>query len=200
MERGEFVQMKNYWKQGFFVLLGVDLLIILFLFILLIIPANNSEKFNQNGKAGDYASFLIQSNKEDLNKLINQYLKRETKNSPIAYQVHLGNEVELYGTIPFFSENFNMKLSFEPEALQNGDLVLRQKTISIGSIYLPVDYVLKFISDNYKLPSGVTIQPNHQLIYIDMKRLKLTSNMMIKVNKFDLKKNVIVFTLLVPIK
>ncbi|HEY2421371.1 MAG TPA: YpmS family protein, partial [Neobacillus sp.] len=89
---------------------------------------------------------------------------------------------------------------FEPEALSNGDLVLKQKSISIGSLNLPVSYVMKFISDNYKIPKGVDIRPNDKLVYVNMQQLKLKSDIKIKVNKFDLKKNDIVFTLVVPVK
>lgn len=192
--------MKNKWKISFIVLLGANMLIIISLIILMTIPANDKAKPQPKLQRGEYVSFGIQSNKEDLNKLINYYLKNEAKGSPVNYEVNLGNEVELNGTLPFFSEELNMKLTFEPEAQKNGDLILRQKSISIGSLHLPVAYVLKFISDNYKLPPGVDIRPSSNLIYINMQNLKLKSNVKVKVNKFVLKKNDISFTLLVPVK
>lgn len=193
--------MKNKWKKGFFVLLGLNLLAVLFLFIMLMSPANENGKPKVSSvKEGDYVSFPIHTNKEDLNKLINQYLKKEAKGNQIDYQVNLGDEVEFYGIVSFFGEQLNMKLTFEPEALNNGDLILRQKSISIGAIQLPVSYVLKFISENYKLPAGVDIMPDKKQIYIDMQSLNLKSNIKVKVNTFDLKKNDIAFTLLVPLK
>lgn len=192
--------MKNNWKKGFFVLLGVNLLIALIVLMLIMVPTTQKLTPNKNIPIGEHVSFLVKSNKEDLNKLINHYLKKEAKGSTIDYQVRLGNEVELYGTIPFFSEKLNMKLTFEPEALNNGDLILRQKSISIGSLHLPVAYVLKFISENYNLPKGVNIKPNEKLVYIDMQQLRLKSDTKIKVNKFNLKNDDIAFTLLVPVK
>lgn len=192
--------MKNNWKKGFFLLLGIDLLIVLLLVALAVFPANSNQKHVKKVPMGDNVSFYIKSNKEDLNKLINHYLKKEAADTPVDYQVVLADEVELYGTLPFFSEKLNMKLTFEPEALKNGDLVLRQKSISIGSLHLPVAYVLKFISDNYKLPAGVEIKPNEKFVYIAMDQLKLKSDTRVKVNKFDLKKDDIAFTLFVPVK
>ncbi|XJZ25860.1 YpmS family protein [Bacillota bacterium Lsc_1132] len=193
--------MKNKWKQGFFLLLGIDLLIVIILLLLAVLPATNKgEKPLQKGPAGESVSFYIKSNKEDLNKLINHYLKKEAADAPIDYQVKLADEVELYGILPFFSEKLNMKLTFEPEALENGDLVLRQKSISIGSLHLPVAYVLKFISENYKLPTGVDIRPNDKMVYMNMDQLKLQSDAKVKVNKFDLKNDDIAFTLFVPVK
>ncbi len=192
--------MKNSWKKGFFILLGINVLVVVILFVLLQVPSNETERPNVKTNKGEFVSFLVQSNKKDLNKLINHYLKKETANSPADYTIHLGDEVELYGAIPFFSEQLNMKLTFEPEALPNGDLVLNQKSISIGSMHLPVAYVLKVIRDNYKLPEGVEIRPNNKLIYIHMQSLKLNSGIKVKANKFDLKNNHIAITLLVPVK
>lgn len=164
------------------------------------VPSSSTENSKWKGRVGEQVSFHVKTNKQDLNKLINYYLKEEAADSPIGYRVILGDEVELYGTLPFFSQELNMKLTFEPEALKNGDLVLKQKSMSIGSLHLPISYVLKFISENYKLPMGVDIRQNDNLIYINMQQLKLKSDIKIKANKFDLKKDDIAFTILVPVK
>jgi uncharacterized protein YpmS len=192
--------MKNKWKKAFLILLGLNLLILIVIFSLLLTPTGSKQSSKQNVQSGDSVSFNVKSNKNDLNMLINHYLKKEAADSPIAYQVVLGDEVELYGTLPLFSEKINMKLTFEPDALSNGDLVLKQKSINVGSLPLPVSYVLKFISETYKLPQGVDIRPDDKLVYINMQQLKLNSDIKIKVDQFDLKNDNIVFTLLVPIK
>ncbi|MFJ5715178.1 YpmS family protein [Neobacillus sp. NPDC093127] len=192
--------MKNKWKIGFLVLIGINLLSAIIIISLIMYPSADKEISKWKAPVGDHVTFHVKSNKADLNKLINHYLKQEAADSPIAYRVLLGDEVELYGTLPFFSEQLNMKLTFEPEALKNGDLVLKQKTMSIGSLNLPISYVLNIISENYKLPKGVHIKPNEKLIYVNMQQLKLKSDIKIKANKFDLKKDDISFTLLVPVK
>jgi uncharacterized protein YpmS len=193
--------MKNKWKIGFLLLLGINLLIAIIMLSLLMMPTSNKESSKQKDlKEDDHVSFHVKSNKNDLNRLINHYLKEEAADSPIEYQVVLGDEVELYGTIPFFSEELNMKLTFVPEALKNGDLVLKQKSMAIGRLHLPIAYVLSFISDNYKLPMGVDIRPDDHLVYVHMQHLKLKSDLKIQADKFDLKKDDIAFTILVPVK
>ncbi len=192
--------MKNKWKRGFFLLLGLNGLIVIILLTLIMIPAGENGKVQQNIPDNESVSFEVKSNKADLNRLINQYIKKEAADSPIEYSVRLEDEVELYGTLPFFSQEVDLKLTFEPEALDNGDLVLKQKSISVGSLPLPVSYVLKFIKENYKLPKGVDIQPNEKLIYVEMKQLKLKSDVKIKANRFDLLKDDIAFTILVPVE
>jgi uncharacterized protein YpmS len=192
--------MKNKWKTGFFLLVGLNVLIGIILLSLILVPADKNEKIQQTIPDNQNVSFQVKSNKADLNVLINQYIKKEAEDSPMEYSIQLQDEVELYGTLQFFSQEVDLKLTFVPEALDNGDLVLKQRSISVGSLPLPVSYVLKFIKDNYKLPNGVEIQPNDKLIHVHMQQIKLKSDVKIKVNKFDLVKDDIAFTILVPVE
>lgn len=192
--------MKNKWKIGFLVLLGINLLFAVIILSLVMFPSEGPQTSKLTGPIGDHVSFHVKSNKNDLNKLINHYLEEEAADSPIDYRVLLGDEVELYGTLPFFSEELNMKLTFKPSALENGDLVLKQKSMTIGNLHLPISYVLNFISENYKIPKGVDIRPKDKQIYINMQQLKVKSDIKLKADKFDLKKDDIAFTILVPVK
>ncbi|MEH7251069.1 MULTISPECIES: YpmS family protein [Bacillaceae] len=191
--------MINKWKRGFFLLLGLNGFILILLLSLILVPADDKGKMQQSVPNNNSVSFEVTSNKDDLNRLINQYIKKEAGDSPIDYSVRLEDEVELYGKLPFFSQELDLKLTFEPEALENGDLVLKQKSISVGSLHLPVSYVLKFIKENYKLPKGVDIQPSEKLIYVNMQQLKIKSDVELKANRFDLRKDDIAFTILVPV-
>ncbi|MBT2737073.1 YpmS family protein [Bacillus sp. ISL-7] len=192
--------MKNKWKIGFLLLIGINLLFAIVMLSLVMFPSDGRQTSKWNVPMGEHVSFHVNSNKNDLNKLINHYLKEEAADSPIDYRIILGDEVELYGTLPFFSEELNMRLTFEPKALENGDLVLNQKSMTIGSLHLPISYVLTFISKNYKIPKGVDIRPKDKLIYVNMQQLKQKSDIRIKADKFDLKKDDIAFTILVPVK
>ena len=192
--------MKNKWKIGFLVLLGINLLFAVIILSLVMFPSEGPQTSKLTGSIGDHVSFHVKSNKNDLNKLINHYLQEEAADSPIDYRVLLGEEVELYGTLPFFSEELNMKLTFKPSALENGDLVLKQKSMTIGNLHLPISYVLNFISENYKIPKGVDIRPKDKQIYVNMQQLKVKSDIKLKADKFDLKKDDIAFTILVPVK
>jgi uncharacterized protein YpmS len=191
--------MKNRWKIGFFILLGIIAAAILFLWILAVSPAEESkvEPAKENADSDDVA-FQVSTNKRDLNRVINHYIEEEVKNSKIDYQVLLTEEVELYGTLLLFSQELELRLTFEPQALKNGDLILNQREISVGKLRLPVSTVLKFVSDSYDLPEAVNIQPEEERVYVSMHRLKLKSDIKVRVNEFDLKKDNIKFTLLVP--
>lgn len=141
--------------------------------------------------------FQIKTNKQDLNRVINHYLEEEFS-AAIDYEVLLTDEVELYGTLPVFSSNVDLKLTFEPHALENGDLELQQKNISIGRLNLPVPLVLKFVQNSYSLPDWVMIQPNKEKVYVSLQNMKLKSNSKVRVDEFDLKNDRITFSLQLP--
>ncbi|MED3572085.1 YpmS family protein [Cytobacillus praedii] len=188
------------WKMLFFLLLSMIVIFILVIFILLKTPATEEKYIAENLNTDDYVPFKIQTDKQDLNKVINHYLQKEGLTGAIDYKVILNDEVELYGLIPVFSQDIQLKLTFEPQVLDNGDIVLQQKSISVGKLQLPVSYVLKFIGDKYKLPKGVTIHPNEEKIYVSLQKMKLKSDLKVKVDEFNLKNDNIRFTLLVPVK
>lgn len=188
------------WKKLFFLLLSLIIIFILVILVLLKIPATEEKYISEDLNTNDYVPFKIQTDKQDLNQLINHYLKKEGLTGAIDYKVILNDEVELYGQIPVFSQDIQLKLTFEPQVLDNGDIVLQQKSISVGQLQLPVSYVLKFIGDKYKLPKGVTIHPNEEKIYVSLQKMKLKSDVKVKVDQFNLKNDDIRFTLLVPVK
>jgi uncharacterized protein YpmS len=191
--------MKNKWKIGFFVLVSLIALFLIILYLLISAPVDDSEnKSVKTNPASNDVAFDVKTNKRDLNRVINHYLIEEGGNRQFAYEVLLTDEVELYGTFPLFSEELELKLTFEPEALDNGDLVLNQRSISVGRLRLPVSTVLKFVRNSYNLPRAVSIKPEEEQVYISMQNLKLKSNIKVRVNDFDLKKDSIKFTLLVP--
>lgn len=190
---------KNKWKIGFFILLGIVAAAVLLVWILIASPVEESKlEPGTSGAGTDDVAFNVSTNKRDLNRVINHYLEEEAKNSQIDYQVLLTDEVELYGTLPLFSQELELRLTFEPQALKNGDLILKQRTISVGRLNLPVSTVLKFVRDSYDMPDAVNIQPKEERVYVSMQRLKLKSDIKVRVNEFDLKKDNIKFTLLVP--
>jgi uncharacterized protein YpmS len=193
------MKVKN-WKKAFFILLVINVGIVLFLLVSISIPIKEKRIQQEESELQGYVPFLIHTEKDNLNRVINHYLEKEAAGGPIDYNVVLRDEVELYGTIPIFSEEIQMKLTFEPEALHNGDLILKQKSMAIGQMQLPVTYVLKFIAERYRLPKGVTIQPKDKLVYISLQKLKLKSDFKVRVKEFDLNSDDISFQLYVPTK
>lgn len=188
------------WKKLFITLSIINIIIVVGVIILIFLPTEDEKIALKNINQDNYVQFHVQSNKADLNRLINHYIEEQGLNERIKYNVTLTDQVELYGTMKVFTQDVELKLTFEPESLDNGDLILRQKNILIGHLQLPVPVVLRFIRDSYDIPPWITIRPNDGEVYVNLHDLKLKSDTKVRVNTFDLKRDNIVFTLLVPIK
>ncbi len=144
-------------------------------------------------------SFQITTNKADLNKVIQSYLAKEQKNN-FTYQVIVTDEVEFNGRIPILQEEVDVKLTFDPIALENGDVELRQKSMTIGKFRLPPSIVLQFIQKNGSLPQWVFVQPKNEKVYLSLQHLKLKNDSMVAVKEINLKEDKIIFSLQIPIK
>ncbi|MBW3113217.1 MULTISPECIES: YpmS family protein [Bacillaceae] len=191
--------MKNKWKVGFFVLLGTVLLGFVIIVSMIFMPIKDDALPENNENEDQQVGFNVETNKDDLNLIIEHYIQEEGMRGPVDYDVQLKDDVELLGSVPVFTSNLDFKLDFEPKALENGDILLKQKSISVGSLNLPVSYVLKVIRDSYNFPEWVKIQPNDELIYVSLQDMKLKSDVKVRANEFNLKEDQISFRLLVPV-
>jgi uncharacterized protein YpmS len=191
--------MKNKWKVGFFVLLGMIILGFVIIVSMIFMPVKDDELPKNNKNTNQEVGFNVETNKNDLNLIIEHYIEEEGMKGPVDYDVQLKDDVELLGSVPVFTSDIDFKLNFEPKALENGDILLKQKSISVGSLNLPVNYVLKVIRDSYNFPDWVKIQPNDELIYVSLQDMKLKSDVKVRANEFNLKEDNISFRLLVPV-
>ncbi|MGE8204237.1 YpmS family protein [Heyndrickxia sp. NPDC080065] len=189
---------KHRWKIAFFSLLIINIIVVFLLTYFIFTPGK--EKVLPAPKITENVKFKVNTNKDDLTRLINHYIQKEGLNGPIDYSINLTDEVELYGTIQIFSQDIQLKMTFDPEALANGDLLLKPKSILIGDLKLPVSYVLHFIQNSYKLPNWVSIEPNNKIVYVGLQKMKVNNDMIVHADKFDLKNNDIAFTLEFPTK
>ncbi|MFE7062290.1 YpmS family protein [Sutcliffiella sp. NPDC057660] len=189
------------WKVAFFSLLIINILVAGLAIVLVLLPKHSNLLRLSQEEADDRqrVSFNIRSDKEDLNKLVEYYLEKETKR-PLNYEVRLTDRVELRGEMTVFERDIPLTMTFIPQVQENGDVNLKQDSMSIGRLQVPVSMVLKYVGDNYPLPSWVSILPDEQSIYVSLQELELRSDAKVEFTKFDLEKDDIEFKLLVPVE
>ncbi|WP_257985437.1 YpmS family protein [Bacillus sp. V5-8f] len=185
------------WKNLFFSLLALNLMAFFIVLFFAFQPVKD-DKITPGYSSSEDIQFTVDTNKKDLNRLINRYLDKEGFSGLIHYEVFLHDDVQLFGTLPVFGKNLELQMAFEPIALENGDLELRQKSISVGQMNLPVSYVLRFVKERYKIPDWVSIRPGDELIYVSLQNMKLKSDIRIKAKTFNLNEDDISFLLTVP--
>lgn len=191
------MKIKNKWKFLFLLLLVINLACVLVFVGLLFAPADElAQKKNEVSK--DYVNLSVETNKADLTRVINNFLKKEAKSTPLQYKVLLTERVMLVGAITVFGKEIDMVMTFKPEVQENGDLRLQQEAFTVGQVSLPVTFVLRYINDYYNLPEWVQIDAKKQDIYVYLSEMEMKSDMKVAVDTFDLSKDELRFNLKVP--
>ncbi|SIP98073.1 YpmS family protein [Domibacillus enclensis] len=184
------------WKVAFFLLLGSVIAAIGLVFFLVLLPSD-AEKPVLAEVEGETA-FHVTSSKAELNQLVTYYLEKEAGNAPIDYDVYIGEEVELYGSFPVFGTDIDYYMTFVPEAMEDGNIVLRQEGLRVGLLDIPASYVLKTADSAYAFPEWVHVVPEEQRIYVSLGEMRLDNGMRVKAESFNLKEDDIRFAVLLP--
>ncbi|WP_180994285.1 YpmS family protein [Bacillus sp. Marseille-P3661] len=186
----------NKWKLLFFILLSVNLIFLTLIFYVIYKPQQNIEKLHSvNFNNEQKLQFLVQTNKYTLNNYINEYINKNSSKPPYTYRVLLEDDVKLSGHMEIFTNKVEYLLTFDPQVTRDGNLLLRQKQISLGRLELPAPFVLSYIEKYYQLPDWVSIYPNEKTIHLKITDLTFAQKYKLIMKEFNLKKNEIVFNL-----
>lgn len=172
---------------------------ILTIFILVGIPQELPER-EHTATQQQAAYVTVNSTKESLNQLISNYIQEFQTEDSLEYSVVLTDVIELYTIIPVFGNELELKMTFHPVPLENGDLLLQQQSMELGAMQLPVSYVLNFIKKQNNYPEWLEIDSKNKEIYVALQEADLFENVSIQVSDFNLKENNIAFHLVIPNK
>lgn len=188
------------WKVSFFILLLVNGIIVSALLAFLYLPvADKTIDINTNDYSrANSSEFVVRTTKQNVNDLANAYLEKLLEDSRQKYTLIIEDDVQLIGELPIFSATVPLHIHFDPTVLPNGDLILKQKSISIGILSLPNKQVLTQVERFLPVPEWVTINPNEEEIYVSITNMDIKSNFQVRAEQFDLEANVIAFKINIP--
>lgn len=191
----------NLWKRLFYLLLIFNAATILLVVFLIFFPVSNSDVTYPKQVAeltDDSSEFIVRTTKNNLNELVNAYLNKLLKNTEHRYYVKLDDDVQLLGELPVFSSTVPLFINFEPIVQKNGDIILKQKSISVGLLQLPNKKIMSYVGKYLPMPEWVTVNPNEEEIYVSVTEMDIKSNFKVSVEQFDLEANNISLKIKVP--
>ncbi|MBY6037978.1 YpmS family protein [Fictibacillus nanhaiensis] len=186
--------MRNRWRTAFFILLLLTLAIPVTVGVLLFTdPKANELDRSQLGSdvTANQKLLSIHTEKEQVEDLINQELRKKAPN--VNVYVNLRDEAVLNGSFVAFNQELPYQIIFEPEVMENGDLLLKEKDIQVGRFPLPGDEVFTLLKNTIDFPDWVDVYPSDESILMKITEMKTKPGYAIKTEKFDLKKNSIQF-------
>lgn len=177
----------NKWKVAFLILTGLVLGSLLFFTIRVTqIREPNLTKTETIAEKDGTPVLSVQSNKKQVNALIDFYLEDFQKGSDIKYQFYLENEALLNGTFDVLGHPIQFYLYFEPYVMDNGNVQLKAKSLSLGTLGLPIKEVLKFVQRDYKLPKWVEVDPDEKTILLRLDQFQMQNGLFLRAEKINL--------------
>ncbi|MFD1036975.1 YpmS family protein [Virgibacillus byunsanensis] len=187
------------WKRLFYSLFIFNIVIFLTLFTLIFWPVPESEYPSidtQQLEAG--SEFTVRTTKKNLNELVNAYIDKLLKNTNHSYEISLEEDVHLIGELPVFSSTVPLSVHFEPLVQENGNVILKQRSISIGLLELPNRKIMEYMDKYLPMPEWVTVNPKEEEIYVAVTEMNIRSNFEVQVQYIDLVANNIAIKIRVP--
>ena len=190
---------RNKWKKAFYSLLIFNGIVFVVLLALLFgpVPENKAPVRHERGDQ-ESSEFIIRTSKQNLNNLVNAYIEQLLGDSDHYYRISLDEDVHLIGELPVFSTTVPLSVHFEPLVQDNGDLILKQKSISVGLLELPNKKIMEYMADLLPMPEWVTVNPQEQEIYVAVTDMDIRSNFHVAVETIDLEANNLAFRLKIP--
>jgi len=189
----------NNWKHLFFGVVIFNGLVLLIIIGLIFWPVSERDiQKNQPPEAQENSEFTIRTTKQNLNELINAYIDQQLSNSEHQYSIALDEDVHLMGELPAFSTTVPLSVHFEPLVQDNGDIILKQRSISIGLLELPNKKIMEYMDQYLPMPEWVHVNPKEEEIYLAVTEMDIQSNFNIYVEHIDLEANNLAFKIKVP--
>ncbi|MFR4285477.1 MAG: YpmS family protein [Enterococcus italicus] len=189
----------NGWMVAFFVLLGVVIGsgIVVANRILEpreVLTSNSAKLVERDGSP----VVTIESTKQQVNELIAFYLQDYSEKSGLDYTFTLENQALLNGQFKVLGMPVNFYLYFDPYVMENGNVQLKAKSLSIGTLGVPIKEVMKLVKRSYKLPSWIEIKPSDGTVLIRLDQFRMQNGLFIKAEKIDLVDDEIKASLYLP--
>ncbi|WLR43668.1 YpmS family protein [Bacillus carboniphilus] len=180
-------------------LLALNVLSISTLFVLLFTNSSEPElELDEPISMDRYAEISLESDLEAVERIINQFLEKESNNQPLQYQVIVNDKVRVVGKIVAFGKDINMTMDLIPIVTEEGNVQLKVDDLTLGSFSLPVSFVLNYVNSQYAIPNEVVIDKEEESIYVLLTELEVGSGYKIKANDINLEEERVEVTLLIP--
>lgn len=178
---------RNRWKIAFLTLLGVLMGSIFFigLRVTQVREPNYIPRPPITARQGKPV-LTMQANKQQVNDLIDFFLTDLQKTTDIKYTFYLENEALLNGTFNILGYPIQFYLYFDPYVMDDGNIQLKAKSLSIGTLGLPIKEILKFVQRDYKLPEWVEVKPSESLILLRLDQFRTQNGLFVRAEKINL--------------
>jgi uncharacterized protein YpmS len=188
--------MYRFWKWGFLLLLSLFLAGGIYVLFKASQPIQQTdEQVIRTNK--DYGKIPIKLKKDQLNDLSAAYLSQFQKGNDFKYDFKIGKRYAILGgQTEVLGKKIQFAMTMTPTVTKSGNINLKAKGLTIGSLKLPAKVVLKYVARNYQLPNWVSIDGDEALLRLN--QIKTTNRVNFEAKTIDVTNNDFQFVINVP--
>ncbi|MEG0255695.1 MAG: YpmS family protein [Vagococcus sp.] len=185
----------NPWKTAFILLVAVVLGLVLVVGYRISTPRMTYSKSVPKVETKAQPVFDINMKKKQVNDVLNYFMEEMMDESGVDYSFNLENQALVDGTFSLLGHETHFYLYFEPYVLNDGNIQLKAKSLSVGSLNVPIPAMINYISSTTDLPNWVEIDADKQLINLHLDKFTMDNGMSIKAKKINLIDDEIAFSM-----
>src|SRR5699024_8101671 len=134
----EITKKINGWKIAFLVLIGILLGSVLFATVrIFTVRETNLPPSSETTVPKGSPVLTMNTNKKKLNTVMAYFLNDLQKDSTVKYEFYLENQAMLKGEFKILGAKVEFYLYFDPYVMDNGNVQLKARDLSIGTLNLP---------------------------------------------------------------
>ncbi|HIZ53055.1 MAG TPA: YpmS family protein [Candidatus Enterococcus avicola] len=189
----------NGWKVAFIILATILIGASLVVMTRLTQERENfSELIEQQPVLTGEPLLAIRSQKAQINKIVAIYLEdlqKEAKKEEQNYQFVLKNEALISGEFDLLGFPLRFYLYLDPFVMDDGNVQLKAKSLSVGALNLPITQVLRMIAKTPELPKWIEVKPKEETIVLRLDQFEIGNGLYLKAEKINLVEDEIEFSL-----
>lgn len=198
--RGERARKTNGWMWAFFIIMGLNIALAVWLVINLQSPTTESSG-ETSGEAVEVESpltFEMLTNRNQLNQVVNLYLDEEMSEEDPDFRFELTDQAELRGVLQILGFDVDFTLLTDPYVMEDGNLQLRAQSIQLGAFELPISMAMNVISQQIELPEWVRVDSEQQFILVALNEFQLENGAYFEMQHIDLEEDDIRIGIILP--
>ena len=195
----KFLQLfKNPWKVAFITLVAILIGLTSVVMFRITTPRMTYDKNLPKVSASENPIFDVNMKKDQVNATINYFLEDAMEESGVDYSFVLENQAMIDGTFSLLGHETHFYLYFEPYVLNDGNVQLKAKSLSVGSLSIPIPAMINYIGSTTDLPNWIELDADQQLINLHLNKFKLENGMSVRAKKINLIDDEISFSIYLP--
>lgn len=180
----------KFWRTAFLILFAFNILAVIGLVFYVTLPSQDYVSY----EAGERSllegnSLIVRTTKSDFEGIANTYIGQAMEDSPIPLTLSVNNDVSLSTELEVFSTTLPILLRFEPIVQQDGNLLLEQKSVSVGMLDIPPESALKLLRDSVDLPEFMDVNPSEEEVLLRLTDIPMQEGISVRAESFNLKED-----------